>query len=56
MHPELDKTMLILDYVALEKRVRDLHKSFKHIYGKVACAECGQRYPCNTIKILDGEQ
>jgi hypothetical protein len=37
-------------------RVRGLHKKMTHIYGKVACTECGQAWPCQTIQALDGEQ
>jgi hypothetical protein len=36
-------------------RTRNLHTVIEHVYGKVACKECGQAYPCRTIKILDGE-
>lgn len=34
------------------RRVRDTHRSMTHIYGKVACTECGQTYPCRTIKAI----
>jgi hypothetical protein len=34
------------------RRVRDTHRSMTHIYGKVACTECGQKYPCRTIKAI----
>ena len=36
-------------------RVREKHIPFTHVYGKIACKEDGQNYPCGTIKILDGE-
>lgn len=36
--------------------VRKVHAIMVHSYGKVACKECGQLFPCRTIRILDGEQ
>ncbi len=37
------------------KRVRQIHKKMKHSYGKIACTECGQTWPCQTTRALDGE-
>lgn len=34
--------------------VRNVHTEFTHVYGKVACKEDGQLYPCRTIRILNG--
>jgi hypothetical protein len=36
-------------------RIRGLHRKMTHIYGKVACTECGQAWPCNTTKALNGD-
>ena len=35
--------------------VRERHIPFTHVYGKIACKEDGQTYPCRTIRILNGE-
>ena len=43
-------------------RVRELHKSDnaedylpEYAEGNERCIECGSRYPCDTIRALDGE-
>ena len=56
---EEEKTQLILEYRAMEKRIREIHKEFYDW-----CAVCrdpknhkfSSQYPCPTIKALDGEQ
>ena len=35
--------------------LRDLHSPMEHVYGKVACKECGQQFPCRTIRIINGK-
>lgn len=52
---ELDRCHGYTHANAIIKLVRGIHKKMTHIYGKVACTECGQAWPCNTIKALDGE-
>jgi hypothetical protein len=49
-------------YQAIQ-RVRDLHKSDnaeaylpEYAEGNQRCMECSERYPCATIRALDGEQ
>ena len=44
------------DSLAAVNRVRDLHKKITHAYGKVACRECGQVYPCLTIQAIDQKE
>ena len=36
------------------QRVHDLHQPFFFNGMELACAECGVRYPCPTVKALDG--
>lgn len=36
------------------QRVRELHAAMTHVYDRVSCTQCGQEYPCKTIKALGG--
>jgi hypothetical protein len=48
--------MKAANYDKLVQQIREIHDSMTHIYGKVTCTECGQKYPCATIKALEGIQ
>ena len=49
-------SQLILEYRAMELRVRNLHsEKYKDITGTPVCNECDQYLPCDTIKALDGD-
>jgi formylmethanofuran dehydrogenase subunit E len=39
----------------LKEAIKNIHKEMTHIYGKVACTECGQAWPCSTIRVLNGD-
>jgi len=36
----------------LKEAIKNIHKKMTHIYGKVACTECGQAWPCRTIQAI----
>lgn len=40
------------------KNVRKLHQAYNHEGFNISqrCIECDQEYPCQTVKILDGEK
>ena len=49
-----DYAVHVVDYlVEAVKSVKNLHSEMTHSYGKVACRECGQAYPCQTIRVID---
>lgn len=48
--------MTIHSYIALEQRIRELHKPITHTDGMVSCVGCEQEYPCQTIQALEGEK
>jgi len=51
----LDKALAEKGLIDLYGGLLRLHKKMTHIYGKVACTECGQAWPCNTIRLLNGD-
>lgn len=60
--------VIIDDYESKLSRLRQLHKTDEPYWGATdarsvtadklitPCHNCGQEYPCDTIKALDGEQ
>ena len=42
------------DLEALKADIKALHYKVDHIYDKQSCCQCGQAYPCRTLKLLEG--
>lgn len=41
------------DLEALKESIKALHYKVDHIYDKTSCCQCGQSYPCRTLKVLE---
>lgn len=37
----------------LKEAIQKLHYRVDHIYGKQSCCQCGQQYPCATLRLLE---
>jgi len=37
----------------LKKDLYKLHYRVEHIYDKQSCCQCGQQYPCATVRLLE---
>jgi len=37
----------------LKEAIYKLHYRVDHIYGKHSCCQCGQQYPCATLRLLE---
>lgn len=59
LHRELAGSVLPVSVKAVTDRVRELHtEQFWNVHDEVwrtnpGCEECGQAYPCPTVRLLD---
>ena len=37
----------------LKEAIYKLHYKVDHMYGKESCCQCGQQYPCATLRLLE---